>query len=134
MPISYSIAPRKVLAGPDRDMTKFYGQVRSTNKIGFERICEDIALLSAATPGDVALVINGLMTVMCENMEEGYAVQIGDLGNFRLAAGSTGAASRKAFTAHLMKKPRIAFTPGRALTRMLGELTFVRKDHIIEEE
>ena len=93
----------------------FYAQVRSLKRVPFEKLCDMIALRSTAFPGDVMLVIEGLLSILQERLEEGDIVQVGRLGNFRMVAGSKGAATKQDFTTELFKTARVIFSPGTML-------------------
>ncbi|MCD8167240.1 MAG: HU family DNA-binding protein, partial [Bacteroides sp.] len=129
MAINYYVLERKVPAGPDKGKMMQYAQVRSGSVIGFEAICRKIALLSTATSGDVKVVLNGLLTVISEYLGAGHRVQVGSLGNFRPSAGSRPAREETEVTAHLMKQPKIIFSPGKALRKMLNGLSFRRMEN-----
>ena len=120
MSLSYHIVQR-----PDKHKdaeegaTLYYGQVRVRQTVSFDRLCETIADRSTASKGDVQLVIDGLLHVLSQNLAEGNVVQVGDFGNFRMNAGSSGAATAEEFTTSLFKNGKIIFTPGRKLTEEL---------------
>lgn len=56
-----------------------------------------------------------------KHLKAGRIVQFGEIGNFRLAVGSTGSVEADKFSTSLIKKPKIVFTPGSKLqeTRQL---------------
>ena len=81
-------------------------------------MCEIIADRSAATPGDVKLVLDGVIHVLKQKLPEGQTVQVGDLGYFQASLGSQGAATEKEFSANLIKRRRILFRPGKLLVQL----------------
>lgn len=93
----------------------YYAQVRALKKVSFERLCSMIAMRSTAFIGDVMLVIEGLLSVMQERLEEGDIICMGRLGNFRMVAGSKGAASKKDFDTSLFNDARIVYVSGTML-------------------
>ena len=117
MPLSYRLVKR-----PDmrKDAVKgdtlYYAQVKALKKLSFDKLCDMIAVRSTAFVGDVRLIIDGMLSVMQERLEDGDIIQIGRLGNFRMVAGSKGAATKETFTTDLFNKARIVFTPGVLLT------------------
>ncbi len=106
----------------------YYAQTRSLKKLGFEKLCELIAVRSTAFSGDVMLVIEGLLSVMEERLEEGDIVQMGRLGNFRMVAGSKGAETEKDFNVSMFNKARIVFTPGTMLNTIRANAKYERID------
>lgn len=102
----------------------YYGQVRSSKKLSFQKLCDMIAMRSTAFIGDVMLVVEGLLSVMQERLEEGDIIQMGRLGNFRMVAGSTGAATEDDFNASMFKDARIVYVPGTMLKDIRKNATF----------
>lgn len=125
MSLSYHIVQR-----PDKHKDAeegamlYYGQVRVRQTVSFDRLCETIADRSTASKGDVQLVIDGLLHVLSQNLAEGNVVQVGDFGNFRMNAGSSGAATAEEFTTSLFKNGKIIFTPGSRLKQLTEGLKF----------
>ncbi|MCD8261065.1 MAG: hypothetical protein LUD15_05875 [Bacteroides sp.] len=137
MSVSYYVIERRVPGGPDKGKMKQFAQFRLGSVIGFEAICRKTALLSTATSGDVKVVLNGLLTIISEYLEAGHSVKVWVLGNFRPSAGSNPVEKEEDVTAHQMRRPRIIFTPGKALRTMLSQISFRRIDPLvktIEEE
>jgi len=135
MSLSYHIVQR-----PDKHKdaeegaTLYYGQVRVRQTVSFDRLCETIADRSTASKGDVQLVIDGLLHVLSQNLAEGNVVQVGDFGNFRMNAGSSGAATAEEFTTSLFKNGKIIFTPGAKLKQLTEDLKFEKITPLPSEE
>ena len=102
----------------------YYGQIRSLKKVSFQKLCDMIAMRSTAFIGDVMLVVEGLLSVMQERLEEGDILQIGRLGNFRMVAGSKGAATVDDFDTSLFKNARIVYVPGTMLNDIRKSATY----------
>ena len=62
-----------------------------------------------------------------KHLKAGRIVQFGEIGNFRLAVGSTGSVEADKFSTSLIKKPKIVFTPGSKL-RETRQLTAFEKE------
>ena len=105
----------------------YYAQVRALKKISFEKLCSMIAMRSTAFIGDVMLVVEGLLSVMQERLEEGDIIQMGRLGNFRMVAGSKGAATVDDFDTSLFKNGRIVYVPGTMLNDIRKSATYEEK-------
>lgn len=134
MPLKYHLVLR-----PDKrkdaakDSKLYYGQIRSQQTTDFNRLCETISAHSTASKGDVMLVIDGLLYVLTQNLADGNVVQMGEFGNFRMVAGSTGTATEDAFTTTLFKKGRIVFTPGSMLKTITSKPKFEKLDILTKE-
>lgn len=62
-----------------------------------------------------------------KHLKAGRIVQFGEIGNFRLALGSTGSLTEKDFSTSQIKQPKIVFTPGSKL-RETRQLTAFEKE------
>lgn len=132
MALNYHLVKRKVGAGPEKGTEKYFAQVRMDGRIDVDKICQDISESSSATEGDVLSVLNSMQYCLLTYLEEGHIVQMGDLGNFRLTAGSDGALTEKEFKMSMMRTPKVVFTPGKMLRRLLPDVQFQRIDPNVE--
>ena len=98
----------------------YYGQIRSMEKTTFKKLCKLVSGYCTAKPGEVELVIDGLIDVLCMLLESGNVIQMGEFGNFRMVAGSKGSNTLKDFDPMMFKKPRIVFTPGAMLRQLIS--------------
>lgn len=125
MALKYHLILRKDLsknAAPDAKL--YHGQVRSVRVIEFDHLCDLISDNSTASSGDVQVVIAGLTRIMQRTMGFGDVVRLGELGSFRMVAGSKGSITSEEFTTSLFKKGRIVFTPGSVLKKMAQNVQF----------
>ena len=125
MPLKYHLvlrADKRKDAAPGAQL--YYGQVRSERTITFPLLCDLISDNSTASSGDVKIVIDGLVRVMQRSMGFGDVIQVGDLGNLRMVAGSSGVATQEDFAPTLFKKGHIVFTPGASLRKLETEIKF----------
>ena len=91
MSLNYRLVRRPDMRKDAAEGSKlYYAQVRSLKKLKFEKFCNMVAVRSSAFVGDVKLVIDGILSVMEERLEEGDVIQLGRLGNFRMAVKSPG--------------------------------------------
>ena len=89
-------------------------------------LCEIIADRSAATAGDVKLVLDGLLFVVKQKLQDGQTIQLGDLGYFQAVLGSKGSPTKKEFTTDLVRRPRVVFRPGKTLLELAKKLKVER--------
>lgn len=94
---------------------KFYAQAVNNGYVGFDELCGEIAENCTLTSADVKAVMDRMNYILDKNLKAGRIVQFGEIGNFRLAVGSTGAVTAKEFNTSQIKKPKIVFTPGSKL-------------------
>lgn len=115
--------------GKDAEETpkKFYAQAVNNGYVTFAELCTDISENCTLTSADVKAVMDRMNYTLDKNLKAGRIVQFGEIGNFRLAVGSTGAVDEKEFAASQIKTPKIVFTPGSVL-RVTRKLTKFEKD------
>lgn len=127
MAIRYSVVKRKNL-GKDKVSypQKYYAQGLNVAQIPFETVCEEAAEASAMTTADMKAAVDRLTLIVSRYLKMGYSVKIGELGCIRMAIGSTGSATEEAFSASLIKVPKVVFRPGPMLTQVKKSVSFVR--------
>lgn len=94
---------------------KFYAQAVNNGYVTFLELCVEIAESCTLTSADVKAVMDRMNYILDKNLKAGRIVQFGEIGNFRLAVGSTGSVEVKDFATSQIKKPKIVFTPGSKL-------------------
>ena len=135
MPLKYRIVLKKDMSkGAAKGDQLYYGQIRSLEKTNFKKLCKLVSGYCTAKPGEVELVIDGLIYVLCMLLESGNVIQMGEFGNFRMVAGSKGSATLKNFDPMLFKKARIVFTPGAMLRQLISEDSYDRLDPFSDPE
>lgn len=119
MAVKYRLVQRKDMSKDAAEDAKlFYAVSSSTGMCDTDKLCEIIADRSAATPGDVKLVLDGVLYVLREKLPDGQTIQVGALGYFQASLGSQGAMTEKEFSANLIKRRRILFRPGKQLVQL----------------
>lgn len=112
MALKYKLVLRKDMSKDAAEGTKkYYGSVSATGTCGFEQICSSISAYSTASPGDVKLVLDGLVFVASEALLCGEVVQFGELGNFQLKMNSVGVTDADSYDASMLSRPHIVFRP-----------------------
>lgn len=131
--------PYRMVLRPDlskdapADKKLFYPQTRTYHKIGFDRLCREIAATSTASKGDVQISITGLIDSMKTHLSDGDSVQMGDFGTFHAVAGSPGVEKPSDFHTGMFRRARLVFTPGSALRQMLNEMSYEKLSAVPEE-
>ncbi len=127
MSVRYKLVKRKDLSkNAPAGSQKFYASVNSNGMLAYKQMCESIAAYSTASPGDVHLVLDGLLFVLKDSLLRGEIVQMGDFGNFQINVGSSGTSTAEEFKANLIRKPRIVFRPSVSLKEILNKVSFER--------
>lgn len=106
---------------------KFYAQAVNNGYVSFDELCVEIAESCTLTSADVKAVMDRMNYILDKNLRAGRIVQFGEIGNFKLAVGSTGSLTAKAFSTAQIKTPRIVFTPGGKLRTTRALTTFERQ-------
>ena len=127
MSVRYKLVLRKDLSKDAAEgAQKYYASVNSNGVMSFKQMCTAIAAYSTASPGDVLVVMDGLLFVLKEALARGEVVQAGELGNFQVNVGSGGTPTAEEFKSSLIRKPRIVFRPSTTLKEMLNKVSFER--------
>ena len=115
--IKYKLVQRKDMsAGAEPDDKLYYPVLVSNGRVSFDRLCEEVAEQSALTSGDVKNCVDRLIFNATTHLREGRGVDMGDLGSFRLALRSAGAADEASYDAStMMRAPSVVYTPGKKL-------------------
>lgn len=106
---------------------KFYAQAVNNGYMSFDELRVEIAESCTLTSADVKAVMDRMNYILDKNLRAGCIVQFGEIGNFKLAVGSTGSLTAKAFSTAQIKTPRIVFTPGGKLRTTRALTTFERQ-------
>ena len=109
--------------GAAADAKLFYAASSSNGMCDLASLCEIIADRSAATAGDVKLVLDGLLFVVKQKLQDGQTI---DLGYFQAVLGSKGSPTKKEFTTDLVRRPRVVFRPGKTLLELAKKLKVER--------
>lgn len=122
--VSYSVSPR--INPQDKEAApKYYGQVQASGDVNLREMATRIQASCTVTKADVFAVLIALEDVITEALSGGEIVRLGDLGTFQIGISTKGAESEEDFdsSAHI-KKARINFRPGSALSGVLHSLSF----------
>lgn len=127
MSVKYKLIQRKDMstdAGPGSKL--YYAQAVSAGEMTLDELCEDIAESSTVTSADVKAVLDRLGWILSKNLKAGRIVQVGELGNFRMTLGSSGAPTIEEFNSSLIRKPKVSFHPGKRLQETRSLVSFER--------
>lgn len=106
--------------------TLLFPQIRTSDRISFKELCDDLVHLSSASAADVSCVLRGLLYIMRRELRKGNVVELGDMGNFRMTAGSRGVEDPEKFHTSMFKRPRIVYAPGVMVKDVAPKVSFRR--------
>ena len=121
--VTYSVVPR--LNPRDKDASpKYYAQAQASGDVSIREMSERIQQSCTVHKADVHAVLVALEDTMIDALKGGEIVRLGDLGTFQIGISSKGAETEEDYDASLIKKARINFRPGLALTGVLSGLSY----------
>ena len=121
--VTYSVSPR--INPRDKEApAKYYGHVQASGDINLREMSERIQQTCTVHKSDVYAVLVALEDVITDALKGGEIVRLGDLGSLQIGISSKGAVTEEDYSDSLIKKARINFRPGSALSSILGNLTF----------
>ena len=87
----FKLIERKNLGKDNKENPrKFYAQAVNNGYVSFDELCGEIAENCTLTSADVKAVMDRMNYILDKNLRAGRIVQFGEIGNFRMAVGSTG--------------------------------------------
>ena len=135
--VTYSVSPR--INPRDKDAApKYYGHVQASGDVSLREMAERIQSTCTVHKSDVFAVLVALEDVIIDALKSGEIVRLGDLGSFQIGISSKGALTEEDHDVSMIKKARINFRPGTALSSILSNLSFqkvkVKSSKADEEE
>ena len=121
--VTYSVSPR-INPNDKEAAPKFYGHVQASGDINIREMSERIQQSCTVHKSDVYAVLVALEDVITDALKGGEIVRLGELGTLQIGISSKGAETEEDYSEALIKKARINFRPGTALSGILGNLTF----------
>ena len=104
---------------------KAYAKAQMRENLSFSKFVNHIASHNGVfSRGTVKGVLSDAVSCLVEQLLEGKKVQLGELGNFWISLGSTGADALEDFSASNIKEVNIIFTPGEDFENIRGRAEF----------
>ena len=123
MSVNYSIAIKNNPQGENAPR-KAYAVSQIKEELSLKALSRRIADETTVSRADIVAVLIATAENIVEALQEGYQVDFGELGKFRLNILSEGAESIEKFTANNIKGVSIQFIPGAELKDIFGKLEF----------
>jgi predicted histone-like DNA-binding protein len=121
--VTYSVSPRINPREKD-EAPKYYAHVQANGEASIREMAERIQQTCTVHKSDVFAVLVALEDVITDALRGGEIVRLGDLGTFQIGISSKGAVTEEDYDESLIKKARINFRPGTALSGILGSLVY----------
>ena len=135
--VTYSVSPRINPREKD-EAPKYYAHVQASGDINIREMAERIQQTCTVHKSDVFAVLVALEDVITDALRGGEIVRLGDLGTLQIVISSKGALTEEDYEESMIKKARINFRPGVALSGILTNLSFqkvkVKSSKADEEE
>ena len=105
----------------------YRARAKTTAHYNSNDIAKMIAQRSALTAGDVASVLINYSEIVCELLDDGCKVSLGELGSLRASLRSKAVADPGDFDTRLhIQRANIVFTPSKRLKQMLKSCKYKR--------
>ena len=122
--VSYSVVERRNPSDKDA-ISKFYAQAQASGDVTIREMSDRIQKTCT-----VAAVLTALEDVIVDALEGGEIVRLADLGTFQIGLSGEGANAEDQYDASLIRKAKINFRPGVALSGMLLGLKYTKVDKL----
>lgn len=123
--VTYSVVPRKNLINKDEPV-KYYAQAQASGDVDVKEMSQRIEKACTVTRADVMAVLIALEDAIVEGLQRGEIVRIGEIGTFQIGLRGKGAETEEGYNVSLIKKAKVNFRPGVALTGILSGLSFAK--------
>ena len=121
--VTYSVVPR--INPRDKEAApKYYARAQASGDVNIREMSERIQQTCTVTKADVQAVLIALEDVIIDALKSGEIVRLGDLGALQIGLSSKGAETEEDYTPSLIKKARINYRPGVALSGILTSLSY----------
>ena len=123
--VTYSVVPR-INPREKNDPPKYYAQAQASGDVNLREMSERIQATCTVTKADVYAVLVSMEDVIIDALKSGEIVRLGDLGTFQIGVSGKGTLTEEDYDSSFIKKARINFRPGLALSGMLTTLTYAK--------
>ncbi|MDG4950738.1 DNA-binding protein [Weeksellaceae bacterium KMM 9724] len=103
---------------------KFYVKSVKSGNSDLRRLAYLISSQSTVRQADCLAVLDGLVLNMMDELSQGRAVELGDIGTFRVAVTSNGSATPEEVNVSNIRYSRLNYRPSRVFKKWLKTLNF----------
>lgn len=123
--VTYSIVPRYNPSNKEAP-ARYYAQAQARGDVSIREMSERIQKACTVTKADVYATLVAMEDIIIDALKDGEIVRLGDLGSLQIGLSGKGADSEEDYDVSLIKKARINFRPGTALSGILPSLTYTK--------
>lgn len=103
---------------------KFYVKSVKSGNSDLRRLAYLISIQSTVRQADCLAVLDGLVLNMMDELSQGRAVQLGDLGTFQVAVSSSGSVMSEEVSQSNIRRTKLNYRPSMVLKKWLKTLQF----------
>ena len=123
--VTYSVVARRNLLKEDEPV-KYYVQAQASGDVEVKEMAKRIEKACTVTRADGMAVLIALEDTIVEGLERGEIVRLGEIGAFQIGLRGKGAETEADYNVSLIRKAKVNFRPGVALTEILSGLSFAK--------
>jgi len=127
MALNYRITKRKNnIKNPDE--TQYIMQAVSKGVIDLDKVCYDISHQCTLTESDIVGVVKAVGNKLQDALEQGYTVDLGDIGRFKLGMKGTAKPDPKLLSKDSIQKFILNYQPSKRMKKELKKSISVVKE------
>lgn len=111
----YNVASRKMTLGKQKGQTMYYAQAAAPSRLSSRAVEDLIVEKTSLTRGDIRHAITSLAEVIQWALSEGIAVDLADLGSFKVEQSSKMVANKDEVNASILNSAKVRFYPRHAM-------------------
>lgn len=127
MSVKYKVVSKRpgAIAGK-KIAPRYYPVLTERRLVELRELCEEIALRSSYSTGDVVGIVESLISMIPHYLQQGCTVKLGEFGSFNLHASSDGKVNPEDVTSRDISKVKMTFLPSKLVKRQLALTKFTK--------
>ena len=122
MSLKYKIVSTVKPGSEDMSDRIYFPKLCGQSQVDLDYIVKILELRSTASPGDVYLIIQGLVNLIPQLLADGHTIKLNNLGIFRLLAKTNASPSAEEVSAKNIKQLRLSFIPDKNIRKQLEKI------------
>lgn len=103
---------------------KWYALNVSQGERNIDDLTKSIEKISTVSGADIRAVLYALVDVCVDDLDDGYTINLGDLGNLRVNISSNGVDTEDEVDTDVIRGSKTVFKPGKRLKKMLEDIKY----------
>jgi predicted histone-like DNA-binding protein len=116
--IKYDIYKTPSPIGQEKEL--FHARAVTAGTVSYDKLKEDIAHATTATPADISLVVESIVSQIEQHLAQGRNVQLGELGTFSVGISGPSATNKKDINATKLEVSDVHFRPKKKLIKNIN--------------